>query len=125
MEYSSIVKETANDLVLKFSRHLAEVSLFSPEGMKNANTKDNGTFAFDLSALSEKEKSHVLSLVDETIKFSYTFKIKGKDAKVISYERNVGGIPLSLVNFAITLSFLIVGFLVLTFLYLLVNWFFF
>lgn len=123
MEYSRIVKETASDLILKFSRHLADVSLFSSSDRKSANTKDYGTFTFDLSSLGEREKSHVLSLAEETLKFSYTFKIKGKDAKVISFERNTWGIPVSLVKSTIIASVLLVGFLVLTCLYLLLRWF--
>ena len=123
MEYSRIVKETASDLILKFSRHLADVSLFSSSDRKSANTKDYGTFTFDLSSLGEREKSHVLSLAEETLKFSYTFKIKGKDAKIVSYERNIGGIPLALFNSAVIAGCLLAGFLVLTCLYLLLSWF--
>ena len=123
MEYSELVRRTASDLVLKFSRHLADVSLFSSEVDGSANTKDKGTFAFDLSSLNGKEKFHVLSLAEETLKFSYTFKIKGKDAKVISYERNIGGIPLTLFNSALIAGCLLAGFLVLTCLYLLLRWF--
>ena len=123
MEYSDLVKRIANDLVLKFSRHLSDVELFSSEGDGSANTKDNGTFAFDLSSLNVKEQSYVLSFAEETLKFSYTFKIKGKDAKVISYERNIGGIPLTLFNSALIAGCLLAGFLVLTCLYLLLRWF--
>lgn len=123
MDYSDLVKRIANDLVLKFSRHIADVSIFSSEGDGSANTKDKGTFAFDLSSLNGKEKSHVLSLAEETLKFSYTFKIKGKDAKVISYERNSWGTPISLAKSTIIASVLFVGFLVLTCLYLFLRWF--
>jgi len=123
MEYSDLVKRIASDLVLRFSRHLADVSLFSSKGDGSANTKDKGTFAFDLSELSGKEKSHVLFLAEETLKFSYTFKIKGKDAKIVSYERNIGGIPLTLFNSAVIAGCLLAGFLVLTCLYLLLRWF--
>lgn len=123
MEYSDLVKRTASDLVLKFSRHLSDVELFSSEGDGSANTKDKSTFAFDLSSLNEKEQSHVLSFAEETLKFSYTFKIKGKDAKVVSYERNSWGIPISLAKSTIIASVLFVGFLVLTSLYLLLRWF--
>jgi hypothetical protein len=123
MEYSDLVKEKADDLLLRFSRHRADVSLLTLKGTRHSNMTDKGTFAFDLSELSEKEKSHVLSLAEETLKFSYTFKIKGDGAKVISYERNVLGIPVSLAKSTIIASVLFVGFLVLTFLYLLFNWF--
>ena len=123
MEYSDLVKRTANDLVLKFSNHLAGISSLKDVGTGREEGKDKGTFAFDLSSLSEKEQSHVLSLAEETLKFSYTFKIKGKDAKVISFERNTWGIPVSLVKSTIIASVLLVGFLVLTCLYLLLRWF--
>lgn len=123
MEYSDLVKRTASDLVLKFSNHLSDVSMGDLKGVKGRDSKDYGTLAFDLSSLNGKEKSHVLSLAEETLKFSYTFKIKGKDAKVISYECNTWGIPLSLFNYTVTVSFIFVGFLVLICLYLLIKWF--
>ena len=123
MEYSSIVRKTASDLVLKFSNHLSDVSLGGLKGLKGRDTKDYGTLAFNLSSLNEKEKSHVLYLAEETLKFSYTFKIKGKNSKVVAYERNTWGIPLSLVKSTIIASVLFVGFLVLTCLYLLLRWF--
>ena len=123
MEYSDLVKEKADNLVLRFSRHRADVSLFILKGTSQSNMTDKGAFAFDLSELSEKEKSHVLSLAEETLKFSYTFKLKGKEAKVVAYERNTWGIPISLAKSTITASVLFVGFLVLTCLYLLINWF--
>lgn len=125
MEYSSIVRKTASDLVLKFSRHLEDVSISGELGTGREEGKDKGTFAFDLSSLSKKEQSHVLSLAEEILKFSYTFKIKGKDAKVVSYERNIGGIPLTLFNSAFIAGCLLAGFLVLTCLYLLLRWFLF
>ena len=125
MEYSSIVRKTASDLVLKFSRHLADVSISGELGTGREEGKDKGTFAFDLSSLSKKEQSHVLSLAEEILKFSYTFKIKGKDAKVVSYEKNIGGIPLTLFNSAFIAGCLLAGFLVLTCLYLLLRWFLF
>lgn len=123
MEYSDLVKRTASDLVLKFSNHLSDVSIGDLKGVKGRDSKDYGTLVFDLSSLNGKEKSYVLSLAEETLKFSYTFKIKGKDAKVISYERNTWGIPLSLFNYTVTASFIFVGFLVLICLYLLIKWF--
>ena len=123
MDYSDLVKRIANDLVLKFSRHIADVSIFSSEGDGGANTKDKGTFDFDLSSLNGKEKSHVLSFAEETLKFSYTFKLKGKDAKIVSYERNIGGIPITLFNSALIAGCLLAGFLVLTCLYLFLRWF--
>ena len=123
MQYSDLVKEKANDLVLKFSKHLAEVSLFSPKGTKLQNSKEKGTFAFDLSSLSDKDVFHILSLAEETLKFSYTFKLKGKNTKVISYERNLWGIPLSFVKLVLVLGLFLEVLLLLTFLYFLVKWF--
>ena len=123
MEYSELVRKTASDLVLKFSRHLAGLSISGNGGTGKGEGKDKGTFAFDLSSLTEKEQSHVLSLAEETLKFSYTFKLKGKDAKVVAYERNTWGIPISLAKSTIIASVLFVGFLVLTCLYLLLSWF--
>ena len=123
MEHSDLVKRTASDLVLKFSNYLAGVSISDLRGAESEEGKDKGSFAFDLLGLSEKERSHVLSLAEETLKFSYTFKIKGKDAKIISYERNIGGIPITLFNSAVIAGCLLAGFLVLTCLYLLLSWF--
>lgn len=123
MEYSELVRKTASDLVLKFSRHLADVSSLDDVGTGREESKDKGTFTFDLSSLTEIEQSHVLSLAEETLKFSYTFKLKGKDAKVVAYERNSWGIPISLAKSTIIASVLFVGFLVLTCLYLLLRWF--
>ena len=123
MEYSDLVRSTASDFVLKFSRHLADVSISGELGTGREEGKDKGTFAFDLSSLSKKKQSHVLSLAEETLKFSYTFKIKGKGAKVVSYERNIGGIPLTLFNSAVITGCLLAGFLVLTCLYLFLRWF--
>lgn len=105
MQYSDLVKSTASDLVLKLSNHLSDVSPSSSKGAKTSNNKDKGTFAFDLSELSEKDKFHVLSLAEETLKFSYTFKYKGKDAKIIYYERNSWGIPLSFVKLVLVLGY--------------------
>ena len=123
MGYSELVRRTASDLVLKFSRHLADVSSLDDVGTGREESKDKGTFTFDLSSLTEIEQSHVLSLAEETLKFSYNFKLKGKDAKVVAYERNSWGIPISLAKSTIIASVLFVGFLVLTCLYLLLRWF--
>ena len=123
MEYSELVRKTASDLVLKFSRHLAGLSISGDLGTGSEEGKNKGTFAVDLASLSEKEQSHVLSLAEETLKFSYTFKLKGKDSKVVAYERNTWGIPLSLAKSTIIASVLLVGFLVLTCLYFLLRWF--
>lgn len=123
MQYSDLVKSTASDLVLKLSNHLSDVSPSSSKGAKTSNNKDKGTFAFDLSELSEKDKFHVLSLAEETLKFSYTFKYKGKDAKIIYYERSSWGIPLSFVKLVLVLGLFLAVLLLLTFLYFLVQWF--
>lgn len=123
MQYSDLVKSTASDLVLKLSNHLSDVSPSSSKGTKTSNNKDKGAFAFDLSELSEKDKFHVLSLAEETLKFSYTFKYKGKDAKIIYYERNLWGISLSFVKLVLVLGLFLSVLLLLTFLYFLVQWF--
>lgn len=123
MQYSGLVKSTASDLVLKLSNHLSDVSTTSSKVTKTSNNKDKGAFAFDLSKLTEKDKFHVLSLAEETLKFSYTFKYKGKDAKIIYYERNLWGIPLSFVKLVLVLGLSIAVLLLLTFLYFLVQWF--
>lgn len=91
MEYSDLVKKKANDLVLRFSRHLADVSLFCSDGGNYENTKDSGTFTFNLSDLSEKEKSHVLSLSEETLKFKYLFKVRGSEPNKVDYIKTIGG----------------------------------
>jgi hypothetical protein len=123
MQYNDLVKSTASDLVLKLSNHLSDVSPSSSKGAKIANNKDKGAFAFDLSELSEKDKFHVLSLAEETLKFSYTFKYKGKDAKIIYYERNLWGISVSFVKLVLVLGLFLAVLLLLTFLYFLVQWF--
>lgn len=123
MQFSDLVKSTASDLVLKLSNHLSDVSPYSSKGAKTSNKRDKGAFAFDLSGLSEKDKFHVLSLAEETLKFSYTFKYKGKDAKIIYYERNLWGIPLSFVKLVLVLGLVIAVLLLLTLLYFLVQWF--
>lgn len=122
MQYSGLVKSTASDLVLKLSNHLSDVSTTSSKVTKTSNNKDKGAFAFDLSELTEKDKFHVLSLAEETLKFSYTFKYKGKDAKIIYYERNLGGIPLFFVKLVLVLGLFLAVLLLLTFLYFLVQW---
>lgn len=123
MQYSGLVKSTASDLVLKLSNHLSDVSTTSSKVTKTSNNKDKGAFAFDLSELTEKDKFHVLSLAEETLKFSYTFKYKGKDAKIIYYERNLWGILLSFVKLVLVLGLFLAVLLLLTFLYFLVQWF--
>ena len=122
MQYSDLVKSTASDLVLKLSNHLSDVSPYSSKGAKTSNKRDKGAFAFDLSELSEKDKFHVLSLAEETLKFSYTFKYKGKDAKIVYYERNIWGIPLFFVKLVLVLGLFLAVLLLLTFLYFLVQW---
>ena len=123
MQYSDLVKRTASDLVLKLSNHLSDVSSSNSKGAKTSNNKDKGTFAFDLSSLSDKDVFHILSLAEETLKFSYTFKLKGKNTKIISYERNLWGIPLSFVKLVLVLGLFLAFLLLLTFLYFLVQWF--
>lgn len=123
MQYSDLVKSTASDLVLKLSNHLSDVSPYSSKGAKTSNKRDKGAFAFDLSGLSEKDKFHVLSLAEETLKFSYTFKYKGKDAKIVYYERSLWGIPLFFVKLVLVLGLFLAVLLLLTFLYFLVQWF--
>lgn len=91
MEYSDLVKKKADALVLRFSRHLADVSLFSTKGTEYANTKDNGAFAFDLSKLSEKERRQVLSLASETLKFNYLFKVSKPDTNKVRYLKTISG----------------------------------
>jgi hypothetical protein len=123
MEYSEMVRKTASDLVLKFANHLSGVSLGSLKGEVSQQVKDKGEFPFDLSEFTKKEIFQVLSLAKETLKFSYTFKVKGKNSKVVYYKRNIGGIPLTLFNSAFIAGCLLAGFLVLTCLYLLLRWF--
>lgn len=91
MEYNDLVKEKADALVLRFSRHLTDVSLFTSEGTDYANTKDEGAFAFDLSELSEKERRQVLSLSEETLKFNYLFKVSKSDTDKVRYIKTIDG----------------------------------
>lgn len=119
MEYSDLVKEKANDLVLNFAEYLSDIS--SPNS-KDSNSKDMGVIAFDVSELSEDEKSQVLFLAEEILKFSYTFRFKGESTDSVYYDRNAWGIPISLVKSAVISGFLLASFLVLTCMYLLVKW---
>lgn len=122
MEYSDLVKKRANDFVLKFSNHLSSVSSSNSVGVNDKDVKDTGVLAFDLSDLSEEERSQVLFLAEEVLRFSYTFRFKGGNTDNIYYERNSWGIPISLVKSAVISGFLLVSFLVLTGGYLLFKW---
>lgn len=122
MEYSDLVKNKANDLVISFSNHLSDVSSPSLSDIKDRNVRDMGVLAFNLSDLSVDEKSQVLFLSEEILKFSYTFRFKGESTDNIYYERNTWGIPISLVKSAVISGFLLVSFLVLTGGYLLFKW---
>ena len=122
MEYSDLVKEKANDLVISFSNHLSDVSSPSPSNVKDRNVRDVGVLNFNLSDLSDDEKSQVLFLAEEILKFSYTFRFKGGNTDNIYYERNSWGIPISLVKSAVISGFLLVSFLLLTGGYLLFKW---
>lgn len=122
MEYSDLVKKRANDFVLKFSNHLSSVSSPNSVGVNDKDVKDMGVLSFNLSDLSEDEKSQVLFLAEEILRFSYTFRFKGESTDNIYYERNSWGIPISLVKSAVISGFLLVSFLVLTGGYLLFKW---
>lgn len=75
MEYSDLVKEKADNLILSFLRHLSDCSLSELKAYyTDKSVSEGGEFFFDLSDLSRKEQRQVLSLAEETLKFNYLFK---------------------------------------------------
>lgn len=122
MEYSDLVRKRADDLVLRFSRHLVDVSLFCPKGTEYANTKDKGTFDFNLSDLTNKERSQVLSLGMETINFAYILKVKKSRPDIVEYEHTICGFILRVSNIAVFLSFLCVAFPIVSLLIVFIKW---
>ena len=71
MEYSSLVRERADNLILSFLRHLSDCSLSELKAYyTDKSVSEEGEFLFDLSDLSRKERRQVVSLASETLKFN-------------------------------------------------------
>lgn len=92
MEYSSLVKEKADNLILSFLRHLSDCSLSELKAYyTDKSISESGEFLFDLSDLSRKEQRQVLSLASETIKFNYLFKVSKSDTDKVRYIKTIDG----------------------------------
>lgn len=92
MEYSSLVKEKADNLILSFLRHLSDCSLSELKAYyTDKSISESGEFLFDLSDLSRKEQRQVLSLASETLKFNYLFKVSKSDTDKVRYIKTIDG----------------------------------
>lgn len=92
MEYSSLVKERADNLILSFLRHLSDCSLSELKAYyTDKSVSEEGEFLFDLSDLSRKERRQVLSLASETLKFNYLFKVSKSDTDKVRYSKTFNG----------------------------------
>ena len=90
MEYSSLVKERADNLILSFLRHLSDCSLSELKAYyTDKSVSEEGEFLFDLSDLSRKERRQVFSLASETLKFNYLFKVSKSDTDKVRYTKTV------------------------------------
>ena len=92
MEYSDLVKEKADNLILSFLRHLSDCSLSELKAYyTDKSVSEGGEFPFDLSDLSRKEQRQVLSLAEETLKFNYLFKFCKSDTNQVRYIKTIDG----------------------------------
>lgn len=92
MEYSDLVKEKADNLILSFLRHLSDCSLSKLKAYyTDKSVSEEGEFLFNLSELSEKERRQVLSLASETLKFNYLFKVSKSDTDKVRYIKTIDG----------------------------------
>lgn len=123
MEYSSLVKEKADNLILSFSRHLADSSIAELKGYDSKDvSSDEGDFLFDFSNLSKKERRQVLSLVSETLNFAYEFKIKGSEPNKVRYIRSDDSFLSMIFYFAIIWSFSCVVFPIIALVIVFFKW---
>ena len=105
MEYSSLVKERANNLILSFLRHLSDCSLSELKAYyTDKSVSEGGEFLFDLSDLSRKEQRQVLSLASETLKFNYLFKVSKSGTDEVRYIKTIGGFHLKVPKTALFLT---------------------
>lgn len=99
MEYSSLVKEKADNLILSFLRHLSDCSLSELKAYyTDKSVSGGGEFLFDLSDLSRKERRQVLSLASETLKFNYLFKVRNSEPNKVRYIKTISGFPPRVTN---------------------------
>lgn len=92
MEYSDLVREKADNLILSFLRHLSDCSLSELKAYyTDKSISESGEFLFDLSDLSRKEQRQVLSLASETLKFNYLFKISKSGNDKVHYIKTIDG----------------------------------
>lgn len=92
MEYSDLVKEKADNLILSFLRHLSDCSLSELKAYyTDKSVSEGGEFFFDLSDLSRKERCQVVSLASETLKFNYLFKVSKSDTDKVRYIKTIDG----------------------------------
>lgn len=92
MEYSSLVRKKADNLILSFLRHLSDCSLSELKAYyTDKSVSEEGEFLFDLSDLSRKEQRQVLSLAEETLKFNYLFKLSKSDSDKVRYIKTISG----------------------------------
>ena len=92
MEYSSLVKEKADNLILSFLRHLSDCSLSELKAYyTDKSVSEEGKFLFDLSDLSRKERCQVVYLDSETLKFNYLFKVSKSDTDKVRYIKTIDG----------------------------------
>lgn len=99
MEYSSLVKERSDNLILSFLRHLSDCSLSELKAYyTNKSVSEEGEFLFDLSELSKKERRQVLSLASETLKLNYLFKVSKSGTGKVRYIKTISGFHLRVSN---------------------------
>jgi hypothetical protein len=104
MEYSSLVKERADNLILSFLRHLSDCSLSELKAYyTDKSVSEEGEFLFDLSDLSRKEQHQVLSLASETLKFNYLFKVSKSGTDKVRYIKTISGSHPKVLNTALFL----------------------
>ena len=105
MEYSSLVKERADKLILSFLRHLSDCSLSELKAYyTDKSVSEEGEFLFDLSDLSRKERRQVLSLASETLKFNYLFKVSKSGTDKVRYIKTISGFHPKVLNTALFLT---------------------
>lgn len=105
MEYSSLVKEKADSLILSFLRHLSDCSLSELKAYyTDKSISESGEFLFDLSDLSRKEQRQVLSLASETLKFNYLFKVSKSDTDKVRYIKTIDGFHPKVLKTALSLT---------------------
>jgi hypothetical protein len=80
MVYNGFVRQTAIALASKFNSHLL--------GLSSDLDKEEGSFDYDYSFLSENELCRVLSIASYELGFSYQFSYSKKEPGKLFYKRN-------------------------------------